>query len=164
MTSPARPLLVVSLLDPALDLSTEEGRAAAAAYVRTRSYADLSRLPHDPSMSPVVWKLRALSAKERAVVLGNATPSMGDLDAVRYALVSRIDGATLSPDGPTGGREEELPRVAGLVTEAALEGIAEVFGGAIFDELGRLAIHRASLASVRLVPFPLPQSVAESLR
>lgn len=164
MDNPARDTYVASYLDPAFDTSTPEGLAALDAYARTRALADLAKVPLVEHTRPVLWRVRALTAQERAIVVSNRTPPMADYDAVRYAVIERIEDAVVTPEGRVeGGRPTLLARdkASGLATAEALAAEMDVAGGAWIDEMGGVIRQRTDMHPRRLLPFRLPPRVAD---
>lgn len=166
---PARDTFVASILDPAFDTSTLEKRALLDAYAASRDLADLAVVPTVAGQTSVLWKVRPLTATQRGVVNSNRHEGLSDVDALRYAVVARIEGAQvlLLDDGGAwvnGGVVTELRRGDnGLVTDEALAAELEIGGGVWVDELGAVIRHRSNLHPRRFLPFTLPPRVAALL-
>jgi len=163
--NPARPTHFASRLDAAFDDSTDAGKAALAAYVESRSIVDLSMVPVRAGMTLTLWKVRPLSAAERAVVLSNRSEAMADLNAVQYGVVARVEGATVLATGLNGGTETVFKRhdASNIVAPEALAAELEIAGGVWVDELGAFIRARSDARPGRYFPFSLPPRVAALL-
>jgi hypothetical protein len=166
MSNPTHATYVASVLDPAFNTSTTEGRAALDVYASTRELADLAKIPLAGGDRPTLWKVKALTAEQRAIVLSNTFAGMRALDATRFAVIARLEGATVGANGIEGGKETALEtsgEKSPMLTEKALAAEVEIAGGAWVDEIGSVVIHRANLHPRRFRPFTLPPLVAAFL-
>jgi len=174
--NPARDTHLASVLDPAFAVpgtdelarltgderaEGERRRALLNTYAESRSLADLIAVPTRGTERPVLWRVRALGVEQRALVNSNRLPALADLDAVRFGVVARIEGATITPDGAVqGGTETKLALTEGArlvtITDAAIDGEMAVGGGTWVDEMGAAIRHRSDQHPRRCLPFPLP--------
>ena len=148
--------------DPAFDLDRTDARGLLAAYRASRTYADLAAVPCVAGASPVLVRLRPLTPEQRAALLASSTDSTQYLTACLFAAVAVMEGATVAMDGPH-GREEALAsttvNAAGQtlrwsqITPEGLRRLADLGGGALLDELGELALQRATVHPRALAPF-----------
>lgn len=161
--NPARDAFLASLLDPAFDRAAPGWAALRDRYAKTRAVADLAALPTLPDQWPTLWRVRALGAVARAAALTNTSTVLQRLSAVRFGVVSRIDGprtydpgngvvvnATESPLAVAEGAQ--LPQLA----TAAVDAQVETHGGLWVDEIGEAILHRTDLPPRRYLPFPCP--------
>ena len=157
MENPSLPIFVAQLSDPALALSPP---GALAKYKTSRSYADLAALG---ASGVVLYKLRPLSAEQRASLMSIETPESKWLLAARLSVVSVVrENANVTADKVT-GPEDPLPEVTELPgggkprwPQLSDEGVAQLValgGGALLDELGELALERATVHPRSLAPF-----------
>jgi hypothetical protein len=181
--NPARDTFLASVADPAFAVPTldefarlsgderaagERARALLNTYAESRSLADLAAIPLRGAEKPVLWRVRAINAEQRALVNSNRLPALADLDAARFGVVARVEGATVTPEGTvTGGTETKLAQTEGArlptITDAAIDGETSLAGGTWVDEMGAAIRHRSDQHPRRCLPFPLPQRVAALL-
>lgn len=181
--NPARETFIASALDPAFDVPTtdelarltgderaegERRRALLNTYAESRSLADLAAIPLRSNERPVLWRVRALGAEQRALVNSNRLVANADLDAVRFGVVARIEGASITADGAvTGGVETKLALVPGArlvsITDEAIDGEVAIAGGTWVDEMGGAIRHRSDQHPRRCLPFTLPPRAAALL-
>lgn len=161
--NPARDAYVASLGDPAFDRSNPAWPALRDRYIDTRSIADLAALPVLPEQWPTLWRVRPLTVAGRAMAYASTSPSLQRLNAVRLALVARVDGPRIydAAEGRVSGcTESEAPQMANVAVAQALESAVDaahaLLGGDGLDELGDVILHRASGNPRRMLPFPLP--------
>lgn len=146
--------------DPAFDRAHPDYRAAVVRYARTRSAADMAKIPLRPGMAPRLYGVAVLTAHARSVVLDAPGPAERAVMAVRAGVVSvkAPDGAAEVPayDAPAG----DLGRFA---PAAWAEKLAER-GASVVDELAAVVLHRAEHGDYDeaegadpLVPCELPR-------
>ncbi len=146
--------------DPAFDRAHPDHRAALVRYARTRSAADLAKVPLRPGMQPRLYGVAVLTAHARSVVLDAPGPAERAVMAVRAGVVSvrHPDGQAETPayDAPAG----DLGRFA---PAAWAEKLAER-GAYVVDELASVVLHRAEFGdhdeaegADPLVPCELPR-------
>lgn len=170
--SPRR-LLVVSVTDASIDRNPPSQDEALARYAERRDVPTLQALRFWTN-NPAAFMLRALSARARTAVLSEGgTPAPGErysprqlLAAARAGVVSVIREATITDGIPTGA-EETLPTIPEtawpLLTDEALDGLAETYGGAVLDEMGALVLDRSALNPRRVATFSLPRSARDQI-
>jgi len=161
IANPARPLWVASLFDPALNtLKGTPGFDAGLRYVESRALADLAEIPCVEGMTPVLVELAPLTAEARAAALSETSESRQRVAAFRYAARRVIAGAwTLSAGEVRGDAEELKTEPVTRWPSLSQEGLAraqEILGGLAMEELGSVAIQRASVSPRALAPFRLP--------
>ena len=156
--NPARETHVASLADPSFDHAHADWPKLRDAYARSRSLADLAKLPRLAEQPLTLWRLRPLSVAARSAVFASAAESMQRLSAVRLGVVARLDNATVE-GGAVKGAETVLPAIEGglpQVQDPALQAEVDAWGGLWVDELGDVIIHRTNLPPRRFFAFPLP--------
>lgn len=170
--SPRR-LLVVSVTDASIDRNAPSQDEAIARYAERRDVPTLQALRLWTN-NPAAFMLRALSARARAAVLTEGgTPAPGDrysprqmLAAARAGIVSVIREAAITDGIPTGA-EEVLPTIPEtawpLLTDEALDALAETYGGGVLDEMGALVLDRSALNPRRVATFSLPRSARDQI-
>lgn len=161
--NPARDAYVASIGDPAFDRASPAWPALRDRYVDTRSIADLAALPVLPAQLPTLWRVRPLTVAGRAMAYASSSASLQRLNAVRLALIARVDGPRTydAAEGRvTGCTEVEAQQMANTAVpqahESAVDAAAALLGGDGLDELGDVILHRASGNPRRMLPFPLP--------
>lgn len=161
IANPSRPLWVASIHDPAL--VTERGTPgfdAALDYLRSRSIVDLARIPHRDGMVPVLVELAPLTPASRAAALGLPSEAQRRLAAAQYSARRVIVGAWRIEAGAVEGAAEDLDASTvgawPVLTEKGAQRLLEVLGGEALDELGSVALQRASVHPRAIAPFRLP--------
>ena len=145
--SPSAPLWACSLTDPALapeDAERPERSKLLRAYGSTRSHADLAALELVEGERLTFWRLRPLTPAQRAECLALSDLAQKYLAAFRIACDARYEGGTMGPDGPVGGKHIDRPKGEAERDEWVVEQVA-LGGGLIVDELGGIALVRASV-------------------
>ena len=157
MPNPSLPLWVACMGDPAIE-RTKPGTAAHDAllsYAKGREIADLARVTLRDGQVPVLVELAPLTARLRAAALGfRAEPQRG-LGGWQCAA-RRVLLAWASEGGAVTGSAEELDVSEGVLTEKGVARLMELVGGDGIEELGSLAIQRATVHPRALAPFVLP--------
>lgn len=146
IVSPSLPLWACSLTDPALapaDPEHPERARLQRAYGSTRSHVDLAALVLVTGELLTCWRLRPLTPAQRAECLALTDSATRYLAAFRIACDARYEGGAVGPDGPAGGRLIE--RAKGTDPDEWVLEQAGVGGGWIIDELGGVALVRASV-------------------
>ena len=159
--NPSRPLWVASMFDPALN--TDKGTPgfdAGLAYIRTRSIADLAKIPRAEGMVPVLVELAPLTPASRAAALALQSASQRHLAAVQYSARRVMVQPWQVSAGAIEGPAEDLDTTTAgpwpILTEKGAARLLELLGGEALDELGSLAIQRATIHPRALAPFRLP--------
>lgn len=161
IANPSKPLWCAALNDPALDTRKgTPGFDAGLSYVESRALADLAQIPCVAGAQPALVELAPLTAEARASALSEPSESRQRIAAFRYAARRIIAGAWEISAGEVRGDAEEL-KVDVLTRWPSLspEGLArahEILGGLAMEELGSVAIQRASVSPRALAPFRLP--------
>lgn len=141
--NPSKPLWVCPLTDPAI-ADGEEHAKLLQSYRQTRTYEDLAALPLVEGERPVFWRLKPLTPSQRAECVALGEASRQCLAAFRLSVDARMEGASIGPEGPTGGSLTERPRNASPTDlDAWIADQVAVGGGQIVDELGMVALLRA---------------------
>ena len=160
--NPARDLFVAQTAAPgdaAFDTGHEDYARTMTAYIRSRSPEALAAIPRHPGVGLTLWRMKALTAAQRADALAQVGESRQRYVAFTQAVTERVDGATLAPDGtPQGGATVKRGE-----NESTAEWVAaqvEIAGGQILDELGALALDRATVHPRMRDPFGLPWPLA----
>ena len=161
IANPSKPLWGASLHDPALDTRKgTPGFDAGLSYVESRALADLALIPCAAGMQPALVELAPLTAEARASALSETSESRQRIAAFRYAARRIISGAWDLSAGEVRGDAEEL-KADPLTRWPSLsaDGLAraqEILGGLAMEELGSVAIQRASVSPRAIAPFRLP--------
>lgn len=164
-----RTLFVASITgkgDPAFDRKHPEYRERLVRYARTRSAADLAKIPLREGMRPRLYGVSVLTAHARSVAIDQPGAAERAVMAVRCGVVSirQPDGATETPayDAPA----SDFGRMA---PAAWVEKVAER-GAGVVDELGAIVLHRAEHGDYDeaegedpLVPCELPRGARLAL-
>lgn len=160
MGNPSHPLWVASVGDPAIALTaagTPE-REALQAYVKGRTLADLARVKLADGQQPVLVQIRPLSAKLRAAALSFPNEPQRRLVAAQYA--ARRVMTTWAFEGTATvdvtGSAEELAVEGEVLSEKGIDRLMELVGGEGVEEIGSLALQRATVHPRALAPFVLP--------
>lgn len=157
MPNPSHPLWVACATDPAIALTaagTPE-REALHAYVKSRTLADLSRVKFAEGQQPVLVQIRPLSAKLRAAALSFPNEPQRRLVAAQYAarrvmLAWAFEGAEVT------GSAEDLAVEGEVLNDAGIARLMDLVGGEGVEEIGSLALQRATVHPRALAPFVLP--------
>lgn len=157
MANPSHPLWVASVSDPAIALTASgtPEREAVQAYVKSRTLADLARVKLLDGQQPVLVQIRPLSAKLRAAALSFPSEPQRRLVAAQYAarrvmLAWAFEGAEVT------GSAEELTTEGEVLNDAGINRLMELVGGEGVEEIGSLALQRATVHPRALAPFVLP--------
>lgn len=157
MANPSHPLWVACASDPAI-ASTTVGtpeREALLAYVKGRTLAELARVKLADGQQPVLVQIRPLSAKLRAAALSFPNEPQRRLVAAQYAarrvmLAWAFEGADVT------GSAEDLAVEGEVLSEKGIDRLMELVGGEGVEEIGSLALQRATVHPRALAPFVLP--------
>lgn len=171
-TSP-RDLLLISVSDPAIDRTTAGQTPLIERYAERRDVPSLAAVRLFTN-DATAFRIRALSARARAAVLSEGgTPAAGDrysprqlLSAVRAGLVAVIRASTIVDGIPTGNEEvlATIPETAWpILTDEALDRLAQDYGGAVLDELGAVVLDRSAMHPRRTLHFSLPRSAHDQI-
>ena len=161
ISNPSRPLWAAVTSDPAFiqDRGTA-GFEPMVRYISTRALSDLAEVPVREGQGAVLVELAPLSAEARAAALSFTSDPARRLAAFRYAARRVLAGGwTITGAGMEGPAEELDLDASGrwpILTEKATAKILELVGGDGIEELGSLAIQRASVHPRALGPFRLP--------
>lgn len=150
--SPSEPLWAASIFDPAIQIDAEGVTELAGAYARSRTLASLGALPLVEGERLTLWRLRPLTVSERADVLAEVGEHRRALKAFRLACNARLDGATVVNGALDGGTLVERGAATG---EQWAQAQADAFGASVVDELGSLALQRATVSPKAREPFKL---------
>lgn len=152
MANPSQPLWAACATDPAFI----DGPALLA-YVKSRSLVDLAAVPlREPGVQPVLVQLMPLTATLRAGALSFPNEPQRRLAACRYAARRVIAGPWRIEAGAVEGSAEELDAADVAITEKGVARLMELVGGDGLEELGSLAIQRATVHPRAIAPFQLP--------
>lgn len=157
MTNPSHPLWVASVSDPAI-AHTAAGtpeREALQAYVKSRTLADLAKVKLCDGQQPVLVQIRPLSAKLRAAALSFPNEPQRRLVAAQYAA-RRVMVAWAFEGADVTGSAEELAVEGEVLSEKGIDRLMELVGGEGIEEIGSLALQRATVHPRALSPFVLP--------
>lgn len=166
--NPSRDLPVALIADPgdaAFDTGHADFARAITAYERTRTLADLAAVPlraDHPGMT--LYVLAPLTAGALAAVREAGGVAYGQGVAVLHALRAVVTHARVAPDGAVSGERAAVERLSdkhgrpldGVAPYAVLDRLQEEEGGQAIQELGALAIERATVSPRKLAPFTLP--------
>lgn len=157
MGNPSHPLWVACASDPAIAPTTvgTPEREALLAYVKGRTLADLARVKLADGQQPVLVQIRPLSAKLRAAALSFPNEPQRRLVAAQYAarrvmLAWAFEGADVT------GSAEDLAVEGEVLSEKGIDRLMELVGGEGVEEVGSLALQRATVHPRALAPFVLP--------
>ena len=157
MANPSHPLWVARFGDPAIVTKTEPSpeKEALHAYARRRPPADLAKVTFAEGQQPVLVQIRPLSAKLRAAALSFPSEPQRRLVAAQYAarrvmLAWAFEGAEVT------GSAEELTTEGEVLSEKGIDRLMELVGGEGVEEIGSLALQRATVHPRALAPFVLP--------
>lgn len=157
MANPSHPLWVACASDPAIAPTTvgTPEREALLAYVKGRTLAELARVKLAEGQQPVLVQIRPLSAKLRAAALSFPNEPQRRLVAAQYAarrvmLAWAFEGADVT------GSAEELAVEGEVLNEKGIDRLMELVGGEGVEEIGSLALQRATVHPRALAPFVLP--------
>lgn len=159
--NPSRPLWCASLDDPALILTKgTPGLDAGVRYMRSRALADLADIPQVQGATPVLVELAPLSAEARASALSETSEPRQRVAAFRYAARRIITTPWTLDAGAVRGDAEELELLPDTrwpsLAQKSLERAQEILGGMAMEELGSIALQRASVSPRALAPFRVP--------
>lgn len=157
MGNPSHPLWVASVSDPAI-ASTTVGtpeREALLAYVKGRTLADLAKVKLTEGQQPVLVQIRPLSAKLRAAALSFPNEPQRRLVAAQYAA-RRVMTAWAFEGADVTGSAEDLAVEGEVLNEKGIDRLMELVGGEGVEEIGSLALQRATVHPRALAPFVLP--------
>lgn len=157
MGNPSHPLWVACASDPSIAptvVGTPE-REALLAYVKGRTLADLAKVKLAEGQQPVLVQIRPLSAKLRAAALSFPNEPQRRLVAAQYAarrvmLAWAFEGADVT------GSAEELAVEGEVLSEKGIDRLMDLVGGEGVEEIGSLALQRATVHPRALAPFVLP--------
>lgn len=155
--NPSHPLWVASVTDPAIALTTAGSpeRDALHAYVKSRTLADLARVAFAEGQQPALVQLRPLTAKLRAAALSFPSEAQRRLVAAQYAA-RRVMLAWSFEGGDVTGSAEDLAFEGEALSDVGVAKLMEIVGGEGIEELGSLALQRATVHPRALAPFVLP--------
>lgn len=152
MTNLSQPLWVACATDPAFVDGPE-----LVTYIRSRSIADLAAVPlKDAAQQPVLVQLQPLTATLRCGALGFPNEPQRRLAACRYAARRVIAGGWRIEAGAIDGSAEDLDAAEVTITEKGVARLLDLVGGDGIEELGSLAIQRATVHPRATAPFRLP--------
>lgn len=152
MTNLSQPLWVACATDPAF----VDGPALVA-YIRSRTIADLAAVPlRESGTQPVLVQLIPLTAKARATALGFPNEPQRRLVACQYAARRVIAGPWRIEAGAIEGSAEDLGAAEVAITDEGVARLLALVGGDGIEELGSLAVQRATVHPRALAPFRLP--------
>ncbi len=148
----SQPLWVACATDPAFVDGPE-----LVTYIRSRSIADLAAVPiKDAAQQPALVQLQPLTAKARAAALSFPSEPQRRLVACQYAARRVIAGAWRIEAGTVEGSAEDLDAGEVTITDKGVARLLDLVGGDGIEELGSLAIQRATVHPRALAPFRLP--------
>ena len=148
----SQPLWVACAADPAFVDGPE-----LVAYIRSRSIADLAAVQlREPGTLPVLVQLQPLTATLRAGALSFPNEPQRRLAACRYAARRVIAGGWRIEAGAIEGSAEDLDAAEVTITEKGVARLLDLVGGDGIEELGSLAIQRATVHPRATAPFRLP--------
>jgi hypothetical protein len=155
--NPSHPLWAACSGDPALATTKPNSaeREALMAYIKGREIAQLAAVTLVPGQQPVLVELAPLSAKLRAAALGFPNEPQRRLVACQYAARKVMTAWTVEGTQVTGSAEE-LDATDGVLSEKGVARLQELVGGEGIEELGSLALQRATVHPRALSPFVLP--------
>lgn len=150
--NPSQPLWVACVDDPAFIDGPE-----LTAYVKSRSVADLAAVPlREPGVQPVLVQIAPLTSSLRVTALGFPNEPQRRLVACQYAARRVIVGPWRVEAGAVEGSAEDLDAGPAALTDKGVARLAELVGGQGIEELGSLALQRATVHPRALAPFRLP--------
>lgn len=157
MPNPSQPLWVACATDPAIadTKANTPQRDALTAYVKGREIAQLAAVALVDGAQPVLVELAPLTAQLRAAALGFPNDPQRRLVAAQYAARKVMLSWTIE-GGSVVGSAEELDAGPAALTEKGIARLMELVGGDGIEELGSLAIQRATVHPRALAPFVLP--------
>ncbi len=148
----SQPLWVACATDPAFVDGPE-----LVTYIRSRSIADLAAVPlKDAAQQPALVQLQPLTAKARAAALSFPSEPQRRLVACQYAARRVIAGAWRIEAGTVEGSAEDLDAGEVTITDKGVARLLDLVGGDGIEELGSLAIQRATVHPRATAPFRLP--------
>ena len=147
----SQPLWVACATDPAFVDGPE-----LVAYIRSRSIADLAAVPLKDGAQPALVQLQPLTAKARAAALSFPSEPQRRLVACQYAARRVIAGAWRIEAGTVEGSAEDLDAGEVTITDKGVARLLDLVGGDGIEELGSLAIQRATVHPRATAPFRLP--------
>lgn len=152
----SQPLWVACATDPAFVDGPE-----LVTYIRSRSIADLAAVPlKDAAQQPALVQLQPLTAKARAAALSFPSEPQRRLVACQYAARRVIAGAwRIEADAGAWrveGSAEDLDAGEVTITDKGVARLLDLVGGDGIEELGSLAIQRATVHPRATAPFRLP--------
>lgn len=147
----SQPLWVACATDPAFVDGPE-----LVTYIRSRSIADLAAVPLKDGAQPALVQLQPLTAKARAAALSFPSEPQRRLVACQYAARRVIAGAWRIEAGTVEGSAEDLDAGEVTITDKGVARLLDLVGGDGIEELGSLAIQRATVHPRALAPFRLP--------
>lgn len=147
----SQPLWVACATDPAFVDGPE-----LVTYIRSRSIADLAAVPLKDGAQPALVQLQPLTAKARAAALSFPSEPQRRLVACQYAARRVIAGAWRIEAGAIEGSAEDLDAGEVTITDKGVARLLDLVGGDGIEELGSLAIQRATVHPRALSPFRLP--------
>lgn len=155
--NPSHPLWTACATDPAIALTATGSpeREALHAYVKSRTLADLARVTFADAQQPVLVQIRPLTAKLRAAALSFPNEPQRRLVAAQYAA-RRVMLAWAFEGGEVTGSAEDLACDGEVLTEAGVNRLMDLVGGEGIEELGSLALQRATVHPRAVAPFVLP--------
>jgi hypothetical protein len=157
MSNPSHPLWVAPVSDPAVAV-TKPGtleREALQTYIKSRTIADLAKVAFAEAQQPVLVQIRPLSAKLRAAALSFPSEAQRRLVAAQYAA-RRVMTAWSFEGADVTGSAEELATEGEVLNEKGVDRLMELVGGEGIEEIGSLALQRATVHPRALAPFVLP--------
>lgn len=157
MGNPSHPLWVASVSDPAIAPTTvgTPERESLLAYVKGRTLAELARVKLVDGQQPVLVQIRPLSAKLRAAALSFPNEPQRRLVAAQYAA-RRVMVAWAFEGADVTGSAEDLAVEGEVLSEKGIDRLMELVGGEGVEEVGSLALQRATVHPRALAPFVLP--------
>lgn len=125
--------------DPAFDREHEDYGRALLAYAKTRTPADLAKIPCKPGKTPRLYGVRVLTVEARAFVTDTQGAATRDLNAVRVGVAAIKTGS-----GPEERPDiESKSEIASLATREWCTRLGALGGGSLIDELAELVLRRA---------------------